>query len=195
MEKTNKISRETLTGLSAQEIQNILNQALEERKAEIAGITTSDEVDKAEKELMQVMNDYDQHLNNASYELAKDVVFDGKTYKKQEIVDILVRFVSSQTVDWQNTLGLYQMVKFWEPGPDKVPYRVFDSTLRVLNMCKFTGMEDWTGILVVNEYLSQNHLEYQADLAWFLYLSAIHNTLLEQKKALSEVAQTPAQEA
>ena len=195
MEKTNKISRETLTGLSAQEIQDLLNQALEEKKAEITGIATSNEVDKAEEELMKIMDDYDQYLSSVAYELAKDVVFDGKTYKKQEIVDIIVRFVSSQTVEWQNTLGLYQMVKFWEPGPDKVPYRVYDSTLRVLNMCKFTGMEDWTGILAVNEYLSQNHSEYQADLAWFLYLSAVHNALLEQKKALSEVVQAPASEA
>jgi hypothetical protein len=74
-----------------------------------------------------------------------------------------------------------------------IPYRVYDSTLRCLNTVSFKGMQEWTDILTVNEYLSQCHNEYSLDTGMLVYLSEMHNIVMNRMKELDPKTDVPEQ--
>ena len=111
--------------------------------------------------------------------------YNGKRYTKKEIVAKIVYFLNKLEVKWEQTLGLYQLVTMWKSDDfNKIPYRVYDSTLRCLNQVTFKGLSEWTDILAANEYLSNCHNEYSLDTGMLIYLSECHNALMNKMKEL-----------
>ena len=134
---------------------------------------------------MASMDEVQAHLDAVSYELPVHTEYAGKKYSKKDVAAKIVYMLNKLEVKWEQTLGLYQLVTMWKSEDFKqIPYRVYDSTLRCLNAVSFKGMQEWTDILVVNEYLSQCHNEYSLDTGMLVYLSECHNKLLNRMKEL-----------
>lgn len=183
------LSRETLQSLKNNEIQSTLEKELKEAQDKVQRIQTVEEALEIEKELVKVINDYDHSLDGRKYQLPEKCEWDGKSYKKSEVVKKVLYFLNKNTVEWQYTLGLYQTYKLWLGDPSEVHYRHYDSTLRLLNQVKFTGNQEWTDILIVNEFMSACHQAYTADTAWYLFLSEIHSALISRADSLKPVGE------
>jgi hypothetical protein len=160
-------------------------------KEKVAEFKTIDECLAEEQVLMASMDEVQAKLESVKYELPTEVVYDGKSYSKKDIVAKIVYFLNKLEVKWEQTLGLYQLVRLWK-GDDftHIPYHVYDSTLRCLNQVAFKGYSEWTDILAVNEYLGRCHNEYSLDTGLLIYLSECHNAVLTRQDELNKVAES-----
>lgn len=188
------LSRETLQSLKNNEIQSTLEKELKEAQDKVQQIQTVEEALEIEKELVKVINDYDHSLDERKYQLPEKCEWDGKSYKKSEVAKKVLYFLNKNTVEWQYTLGLYQTYKLWLGDPSEIHYRHYDSTLRLLNQVKFTGNQEWTDILIVNEFMSSCHHDYTADTAWYLFLSNVHSAIISRAEALKPVGELKKEE-
>lgn len=186
------IKREEFNGKSYEEMAAAIQTELIDYGTQVAGYATVEECEAEEQVLMASMDEIQKHLDEVTYELPNDVEYDGKKYSKKDIVGKVVYFLNKIEVEWAQTLGLYQLVKIWKGDEfTKIPYRVYDSTLRCLNTVRFKGMQEWTDILVTNEYLSTCHNEYSLDTGMLIYLGECHNMLLNRMKELNPQAEIP----
>lgn len=179
------INREDFNGKTYQEMAVAMESDLVLYKEKIASFTNIDECNAEEQILMASMDEVQNRLDTVEYALPTEVEYDGKRYTKKEIVTKIVYFLNKLEVKWEQTLGLYQLVTMWKSDDfNKIPYRVYDSTLRCLNQVTFKGLSEWTDILAANEYLSNCHNEYSLDTGMLIYLSECHNALMNKMKEL-----------
>lgn len=152
---------------------------------------------KAEADLMEEFKADDEYLKNVEYELAAEVVYDDRKIKRSELCNKVIGFINRIEVDFRNTLGIYQCVRFWKTTgatPDaKIPYGAFDSTLRMLGTLKFKGENECFNILAVNNWFAGSHDAYQRDNLWTRYLSAKHQAIMKVQEELEKksAAATP----
>lgn len=181
------IKREDFNGKKYEEMMVAMQTELNDYKARVANFTTIDECNDEEQVLMASMDEIQKRLDGVSYELPESVEFEGEKYSRRAISSKIIYFLSKLEVKWENTLGLYQLVRLWaNEDTTSVTYRVYDSTLRCLNQVSFKGFGEWTDILAVNEYLSQCHNEYSLDTGMLVYLSECHNALMNKMKELGD---------
>lgn len=179
------INREDFNGKRYEEMAEAMQNDLILYREQINAFTTIDECIEEEQMLMNLMNDADARLNEVVYDLPDGIDFDGKHYSRKDVISKIVYFINKLEVKWEHTLGMYQLVALWKGDNfTQINYKAYDSTLRCLNQVPFKGMQEWTDILVVNEYLSVAHNEYSLDTGMIVYLSECHNVLMNKMKAL-----------
>jgi hypothetical protein len=186
------IKREDFNGKKYEEMATAMQAELVMYAEEVAKFETLDACVTEEQVLMASMDEVQQCLDTVEYELPKDVVYDGEKYTKKDVASKVIYFLNKIECKYEQTLGLYQLVRLWK-GQDfnAIPYRVYDSTLRCLNTVSFKGMSEWSDILVVNEYLSQCHNEYSLDTGMLVYLSEMHNLVMNRMKELDPKVDVP----
>lgn len=173
------LKREDLNGKTLQDVQKLLENEVADYKVN-AETYTEEEALQQEQELMQVMNEYDGYLRTVTYELGEQCEFDGQVFNKKTVSDFIVDIINNQELEWSYTLGMYDMVKLWKNKDLKeVNYHAYDSTLRTLGQCKYKGFENWRKILAINSWLSGCHDEYVMDTNYMIYLSQLHNVLID----------------
>lgn len=186
------IKREDFNGKKYEEMMEAMQAELVLYKEQVAAFETIDQCNAEEQVLMASMDEVQAKLDVAFYELPDSAEYDGEKYSKKNIVSKIVYFLNKLEVKWEQTLGLYQLVTMWKSDDfTKIPYRVYDSTLRCLNQVSFKGLSEWTDILAVNEYLSQCHNEYSLDTGMVIYLSECHNVLMNRMKELEPKSNIP----
>jgi hypothetical protein len=186
------IKREDFNGKRYEEMVDVMQSELVLYKEQVAAFETIDQCNAEEQVLMASMDEVQAKLDVAAYDLPDSVEYDGEKYSKKNIVAKIVYFLNKLEVKWEQTLGLYQLVMMWKSDDfTKIPYRVYDSTLRCLNQVSFKGLSEWTDILAVNEYLSQCHNEYSLDTGMVIYLSECHNALMNRMKELEPKSDVP----
>ena len=186
------IKREDFNGKQYEEMAAALQADLVMYTEEVAKFETLDECTAEEQTLMASMDEIQKRLDTVEYELPKDTIYEGVKYSKKDVATKIIYFLNKIECKWEQTLGLYQLVKLWK-GQDfnSIQYRVYDSTLRCLNTVSFKGSSEWLDILVVNEYLSQCHNEYSLDTGMLVYLSEMHNIVMNRMKELDPNAPVP----
>ena len=172
---------------SLREIQAMLDNDLTNFKSSVEAMTIAD-AEEEEAKLIKVMEEYDKYLSETRYELPLEAEFDGMKFSRSKVGNMICYFIEKQEVEWSLTLGLYQMSKLWRTIGNDIGYREYDSTLRVLGSMKFRGSAEWKDILVVNEFLSNVHDIYTLDVSYTIYLSKMHNELI------NKLQPTPSQE-
>ena len=186
------INREDFNGKRYEEMAEAMQADLVLYKEHVASFNDLDTCINEEQILMGSMDEVQERLDTVEYDLAESIEYDGKKYSKKDVVAKLVYFINKLEVKWEQTLGLYQLLTMWKRDDfKKVPYRVYDSTLRCLNQVTFKGLSEWTDILVLNEYLSKCHNEYSLDTGMLVYLSECHNVLMNRMKELNPDADVP----
>jgi hypothetical protein len=185
------IKREDFNGKTYDEMLAAMQADLVTYSDTVAAFNTIDECDAEEQVLMGSMDEVQAKLDVVEYELPAGVTYDGKKYSKKEVSTKLTNLLNKLEVKWEQTLGLYQLVMMWKADDfKKIPYRVYDSTLRCLNQVTFKGIHEWTDILIVNEYLAKCHNEYSLDTGILLYLSECHNIVMNRMKELNPELQS-----
>ena len=186
------IKREDFNGKKYEEMMEAMQADLVLYGEQVAALETIDQCNAEEQILMASMDEVQKMLDDAAYDLPDSVEYDGERYTKKNVVSKMVYLLNKLEVKYEQTLGLYQLVRLWKNDDFKqVPYRVYDSTLRCLNQVSFKGLSEWTDILVINEYLSKCHNEYSLDTGMLIYLSECHNALMNRMKELEPTSDVP----
>lgn len=179
------IKREDLVGKSQEEIQAVITEDAQLFAVQISELASEEEILNKERELMEVMAENEEYMKGIEYTLADSVTFDNTQYNKETVGKMIADFIATQEVEWSYTLGLFELVKLWKNSNlEKIQYHAYDSTLRILGTLKYKGVESWRKILTVNAYLGQCHNDYVRDTSYMLYLSQLHNTLIDALKKL-----------
>lgn len=176
------ITREELIEKTQAEIQAMLEADTQQFAVLISELASEEEVLEQEKELIMVMTDNDAYMKTILYNVAETCTFDDTVYNAKTICRQISDFVENNEVEWSYTLGLYELCKFWRETPKTVPYHIYDSTLRVLGGLKYKGREQWRKILTINAFLSSCHDEYVKDTSYMIYLSSLHNVVIDALK-------------
>ena len=188
------IKREDFNGKTYDEMLAAMQADLVLYAETVAGFTTADECNAEEQVLMGSMDEVQARLATVEYELPDRVEYGGKKYSKKDIAAKVIYFLNKLEVKWEQTLGLYQLVTMWKSEDfARITYGAYDSTLRCLNSVTFKGLQEWTDILTVNEYLSQCHNEYSLDTGMLLYFSECHNIVMNRMKELDPASNVPEQ--
>lgn len=170
------------------EVSELLESRLKEFKDELGKITDPEILNKLEGELMEDQKEFDTYIKSVKYALPERSEYDGEKYTKNDIAKFVIEFLNRSEVDWQYTLGLYQIVKLWkEKDLKEIEYGAFDSTLRLLNNLKFKGFSDWRNILAVNEYMKGCHEPYSIDTSYMIYLNQKHQAIMDRSTLISKV--------
>lgn len=177
------ITREDLNGMSREDIAKTLEGDIMEFTAMIETLETEEAVLDKEKELMLVMDEYETYMKTVEYDLPDTCDFDGQHYTKKAVFDKIVNFLENQELQWEAIYGVYELVKIWKnKDMSKIAYGAYDSTLRILNTLKYKGIEAWRSIQTVNAYLSDCHLEYAKDTSYIIYMSKLHQAIMDGQK-------------
>ena len=196
MEKLN--SQEVLEEVrveTAQEMAERLQKEVDAYKEIVSTKETQEELDELEKEIMKEMDAYDEYIKSVRYNLPETTVFEGKTYTRSAIADKITYFISKIEQTWQYVLGLYELCKYWKSNETEIAFGPLDSTLRLLDQCKFKGMTEWRDILIVNEYMKALHEQYAKDTTQHIALAQRHNAIIQQRDLIAPVKGEEKQQA
>lgn len=176
---------------TAQEMAKRLQSEVDAYAEKVSEINTQEELDDLEKVLMEEMDTYDKYIKERVYELPEGCIFEGKNYTRSMIADYIVQFISKIEQTWQYVLGLYELCKFWKDATNKeISFGALDSTLRLLDQCKFQGMTEWRNILTVNEYMKALHEAYAKDTTQQIAYAKMHNEIMKRRDLIDPVIPT-----
>lgn len=165
---------------------------LKEFKEKLDKIDDIEELKAIAKETEAEADEYDKLLNEKKYELPAKIEFEGKTYTKSTIKSNICYFLSHQTVKYEYVLGMHQTYAFWKNDPIEIPYKTFDSLVRLLTTFQFQGDKEWTDILAINAFLATCVKDYQKDLSEQLYYANKFNAIEDRGKMLTTIKENPA---
>lgn len=188
MEKLN--SQEVLEDVrveTAQEMAERLQKEVDDYKEMVSKKNTQEELDELEREIMKEMDAYDEYIEGVRYNLPKNTVFEGKNYTRSAVADKITYFISKIEQTWQYVLGLYELCKYWKSNETEIAFGPLDSTLRLLDQCKFQGMTEWRDILIVNEYMKALHEQYAKDTTRQIALAQRHNAIIQQRDLITPI--------
>ena len=188
MEKLN--SQEVLDEVrveTAQEMAERLQKEVDAYKEMVSTKETQEELDELEREIMKEMDVYDEYIKGVRYALPESTVFEGKSYTRSAVADKITYFISKIEQTWQYVLGLYELCKYWKSNETEIAFGPLDSTLRLLDQCKFQGMTEWRDILVVNEYMKALHEQYAKDTTQHIALAQRHNAIIQQRDLIAPI--------
>lgn len=177
------VKKEDLIGKDLTEVQAMLNSDVAAWAAEVATLETEEKILNLEEELITTMRANEADLVTTVYKLPEGAKFDNTEFNRRTLCDYIANFLDNQELEWSYTLGMFELVKLWKTRDlTEVNYHAFDSTIRILGQIKYKGQEAWRKVLAVNEFLTPLHSQYTFDSAYMIYLSQLHNTLLNELK-------------
>lgn len=179
---------------TAQEMAERLQKEVDAYKEMVSTKETQEELDELEKEIMKEMDAYDEYIKGVRYNLPENTVFEGKTYTRSAVADKITYFISKIEQTWQYVLGLYELCKFWKSNNEEIAFGPLDSTLRLLDQCKFQGMTEWRDILIVNEYMKALHEQYAKDTTQHIAIAQKHNAIIGQRDLITPIKEEPTDE-
>lgn len=179
--------REDVRVETAQEMAERLQKEVDAYKEMVSTKETKEELDELEKEIMKEMDAYDEYIKGVRYNLPENTVFEGKTYTRSAVADKIAYFISKIEQTWQYVLGLYELCKYWKSNETEIAFGPLDSTLRLLDQCKFRGMTEWRDILIVNEYMKALHEQYAKDTTQHIALAQRHNAIIQQRDLIEPI--------
>lgn len=168
---------------SIEDADKALQEAANEFKELIDKVSDVGQLKQYEQLIIKVQDEYQSNLMQKEYTLEPKVKYEGKTFSKEYIAESITDFLNKIEVEWRATLGMYQLVSFWNnmnSTTKTIPYGTYDSTLRCLNQVRFKGLKQWMNILAINEYMSSNHVQYSKDTMIMYYLAQKHDIIMNR---------------
>lgn len=181
------ITRTDLNDKTLQEVENMLQEDIQTYTVSLESLESEGDLLAREQEIIQLMNANDERIKTVMYSLPENCTFDNQIFSREKVASYIVDLLDKSEVEWPYTLGMYQMVQFWKNKElTEIQYNAYDSILRLLGGLKYKGFESWKKILIINEFLSSCHEEYSRDYGYMVYLSQLHNAVLESLKKPEE---------
>ena len=177
--------RQDLDGKEMQVVQHELQENLAQFAAKVEQMSM-EELNAEEASLVQMMNEYDNYLNEVKYDLPPVIEFMKETYSRKNIGEIICEFVNDMEVEFSYTIGLLEMYKLWKKIDKTISFHEYDSTVRVLGQRKYKGVRQWEKIMAVDEFFKNARTSYGLDTIYINYMAELHNAVLNKMKALGE---------
>lgn len=165
---------------TAPEMGDRLQKIADNYKLELEKINDTEELKKKEQEWIDKLEQLDKYLEKVQYNLPKTTVFNFHTYQKGVIAQRIIRFIQTKDVQFQFTLGMWELCKLWLTDPSSLTYSQYNATLETLGTLTFKGMSEWENILIINEFFRATNKEYAKDLTAYQYLSTMHSNLVQR---------------
>ena len=173
---------------TAQEMAERLQKDLDEYKKFIETINSQEKLNELEEGIMKEMDKNDAYLKDVRYALPDMCTFENTKYSRSDVAGKIIYFVSKIEQTWQYVLGLYELCKLWKTTDLKeITFGALDSTLRLLDQCKFQGMTEWRDILIINEYMKSLHEAYAKDTTVTIWLSQKHNEIIKRRDLIDPI--------
>lgn len=173
---------------TAQEMAERLQKDLDEYKKFIETVNSQEKLNELEEDIMKEMDKNDAYLKDVRYALPDMCMFENTKYSRSDVASKIIYFVSKIEQTWQYVLGLYELCKLWKTTDLKeITFGALDSTLRILDQCKFQGMTEWRDILIINEYMKSLHEAYAKDTTVTIWLSQKHNEIIKRRDLIDPV--------
>lgn len=181
------MTRESINEIEVSKIANVLQSELDKYKESIKKISNLDKLKLEEDALMGEMKKFEDQLKLTEYNIPENVDYDNVRYTKQEIADKIIELINKNEVEYQYTLGLYQLVNMWQDVKEitHIDYYKYDSTLRVLGQLRFKGYKEWRDILIINKFFEGCHEQYVRDTSFNIYLSQKHNAIMDNMQEIT----------
>lgn len=145
-----------------------------------------DELKKIEENLIKEIDKNDKKVATAVLPLSNE--------NYSEVAKAIRYFLAKQKCQWQFTLGMMKLYEAWtDEKPDGVTYPVLDSTLRTLGQLEFTGYDEWSKVVLINEYFEPLRSKYVELTDSTYLLGEKHNALMNKMKLFDvpEAAEIP----
>lgn len=181
MKDWTKLERNEFEGKTTEEIEKLMKSSIEDYIARLECLNV-DELKEEEKLLIEENKKYEDSLKDVIYKFNKVVKFEGTQYSNINVSERIIKILNKIEVKWSETLGLHEMVSFWKTYPLDIPYNYYDSIIRTLQTLTYKGDLEWTSILIVNEFLKQNHINYIKDTIYIHYGAYLHNGIIDALK-------------
>ena len=173
---------------TAQEMAERLQKEVDAYKEMVSTINSQEKLDELEKEMMKEYDDYEAYIKDVRYQLPESTVFEGKTFSEADVAGKIIYFISKIEQSWQYVLGLYELCKMWKnPTFTEINFGALDSTLRLLDQCKFKGMTEWRDILIVNEYMKALHEQYAKDTTRHIAIAQKHDSIVKRRDLIDPI--------
>lgn len=172
---------------TAKEMAQRLTKEVELYKELVDTKNTQEELDELEKSLMSEMDEFDKYIKERVYNLPTSCTFEGKSYTRSDVATKIVYFISKIEQTWQYVLGLYELCKLWKADVKDISYGALDSTLRLLDQCKFRGTSEWRDILIVNEYIKPLHEDYAKDTTMQIARAQMHDAIIKRRDLIVKI--------
>lgn len=183
-----KNQKEETAQETAQEMAERLQKEVDAYKEMVSTINSQEKLDELEKEMMKEYDDYEAYIKDVRYQLPESTVFEGKTFSKADVAGKIIYFISKIEQSWQYVLGLYELCKMWKnPTFTEINFGALDSTLRLLDQCKFKGMTEWRDILIVNEYMKALHEQYAKDTTRHIAIAQKHDSIIKRRDLIDPI--------
>ena len=188
------MTRKDLDNMLFEEAAKLLQTTLDEFKAEVDKITDKKQLEDMEQEIIKDMEAHEEYLKTVTYNLPDKCEFDGEHFTKNDVARYVIQFINKMEVEWNYTLGIYQLGKVWKnKDMTSMTYYEFDSTLRTLGQLRFKGLDEQKNILVVNEFMKSCHEEYSKDTSFQIFNAQKHEAVMNRAQLISPVGENPAE--
>lgn len=173
---------------TAQEMAERLQKEVDAYKEMVSNVNSQEKLDELEKDMMKEYDEYEAYIKDVRYPLPESTTFEGKEFTKADVAGKIIYFISKIEQTWQYVLGLYELCKLWKsPTFTEINFGALDSTLRLLDQCKFQGMTEWRDILIVNEYMKALHEQYAKDTTRHIAIAQKHDAIIKRRDLIDPV--------
>ena len=186
------IEREQYQGRKPAEVGQEFQKIVDEYKSTIENISV-EEAKEQEKELMGLMDKWDEVQKGIQYKLPKEIASPaGNMVTRSSVGKYICEMLNKVECEFSYTLGYYQLFMWWKKPQSIIDYKTLDATLHVLGSgLKFRGPAQWEMILTINEYFKPMHDMYSIDNMITYVYSMCHQAILDKLKIEAPVTEQP----
>lgn len=175
---------------TAAEMGDRLQAEADKYKEELEKYNSKEELEEIEKKWIEKLEQMDKYLSEVKYKMPASAVFNFRTYPRNIISTKISRFICTKEVQFQYTLGMWELVKLWNSNPEELTYSQYNATLETLGSLTFKGMNDWESILTINEFFRASNKEYAKDITAYQYLSTMHSHVVGRIQLVTPAPET-----
>jgi len=140
-----------------------------------------EELEKLEQEVIAEADKNGEDLGKLEFDMPSE---------NYEIVATAIRkFLNTQSIQWQYTLGMVALYDFWDPEKrqEKIPYPYLDSILRTLGGLQYTGYDDWSAVIAVNKFFESLQKAYMEATQETYDIATKHDAIIKAIELASNV--------
>jgi hypothetical protein len=176
------LNRDDFMNMSVQDISKDFTQKVKEYEEYIENMDL--EALKAEEaRIIPIMQEWDNKVKDIFYDLPATCVFNASkpvTVSRKTVGEYINKLLEKVECEFSYTLGYYELWQWWNEPKATISYNNLNTTLQVLGSgLKFRGPQQWSMILIINEYFKPLHEQYTRDIMFTHLYGTCHSRLLD----------------
>lgn len=151
---------------------------LQEFKDSLKGLT-KEELEAKEKDIMKEIDEANVKATDATFKLP--------TKGRKDVLASIRYFLNKQSVEWRYVLGMKQLVEALPDTLTEIKFPLLDTVLNMLGSFKYEGIDEWTKIMAVNDYLKPLQEQYSEIRELAFDVAERHSAIMDQLELFKKV--------